>query len=152
MKIESVEVIPMAKESKWKDAPRKFEVSMITTDYVTWFTKMYDDILSYDAEPKIDEVCIRFAKKQQAFMLAPTALFGSHVYVAKSRSADTLDGVVVDGPLYRVAAYMIDDTTTEKTVERKYIDPVSFAPMYGLWYPQKKAYKILYGELTNVQG
>jgi hypothetical protein len=150
MKIESIEVIPMTKESKWEDVPRQFEVSMITTDYVTWFTKMYDDVMSYDKEPKIDEDCIKFAKQQQAFMLAPTALFGQLVYAAKSRSADTLDGVVIDGPLYRVEYYMTDDTSAEKTVERTYIDPVSFAPMHGLWYPQKKAYKVRYGQVMNV--
>jgi hypothetical protein len=155
MKIESIEVIPMAKESKWEDAERIFEVSMITTDYVTWFTNMYDSAVSYNNEfvfPKLDETCLSFAKKQQAFMLGPTAIFGPSVYVAKSRSADTLDGVVIDGPLYRVEYAMTDDTSAEKTVERKYIDPVTFLPMDGLWYPQKKTYKVRYGQVMNVQG
>ena len=156
MKIESVEVIPMSKESKWEDAPRIFEVSMITTDYVTWFTKMYDDYLSYAPDgfpkPELDEACVLFAKKQQAFMLAPTAIFGPIVYAAKSRSADTLDGVVIDGPLYRIETYMADDTSAEKTVERRYVDPVTFLPMHGLWYPQKKRYKVRYGQVMNVQG
>ena len=153
MKIESVEVIPMSKESKWEDAPRKFEVSMITTDYVTWFTKMYDDYLSYATDGfhklELDEACVLFAKKQQAFMLAPTAIFGPIVYASKSRSADTLDDVVIDGPLYRIETYMADDTSAEKTVERRYVDPVTFLPTHGLWYPQKKRYKVRYGEAMN---
>ena len=154
MKIESVEVIPMAKESKWEDVPRQFEVSMITTDYVVWFTKMYDDYLSYAPDgfpkPELDESCVLFAKKQHAFMLAPTAIFGSLVYVAKSRSTESLDNVVLDGPLYRLEYYMADDTSAEKTVERTYIDPVTFLPIHGLWYPQKKMYKVRYGQVMNV--
>jgi len=154
MKIESVEVIPMSKESKWEDAPKVFEVSMITTDYVVWFTKMYDDYLSYAPDgfpkPELDESCVLFAKKQQAFMLAPTAMFGSLVYVAKSRSAESLSNVIIDGPLYRIETYLADDKSAEKTVERTYIDPVTFLPIHGLWYPQKKMYKVRYGQVMNV--
>jgi hypothetical protein len=149
MKIESIEVIPMTKESKWEDVPRQFEVSMITTNFGEWFTRMYDDVLSYDTKANIDSECIKFAKKQQAFMLAPTAIFGSQVYVAKSRLSETLDDVVIDGPLYRVEAYMTDDTSADKTVERTYVDPNTFETLEGLWYPQKKVYKIRFGMLMN---
>ncbi len=155
MKIESVEVIPMSKESKWEDAESLFEVSMITTDYVMWFTKMYDDYLSYpDAVPKpeLDEACVAFAKKQHAFMLAPTAMFGSLVYSAKTLSVESLDDVVIGGPLYRVETYLKDDLEAGKTIERTYIDPVSFMPKYGAWYPQKKMYRVRYGTVMNVQG
>jgi hypothetical protein len=152
MIIESVQVIPMSKESKWEEAPREFEVSNITTDYVKWFTNMYDDILSYteiEYRPEIDNFCLEFAKKQHAFMLSPTAIFGPLVYAAKSKVVDVLDNVVIDGPLYSINVYMTDDTNAEKTVERKYIDPISFAPRYGLWHPQKKMYKIRYGNIVN---
>jgi hypothetical protein len=152
MEIESIQVIPMSKESKWEDITPVFEVSMITTDYVIWFTKMYDDLLSYgdnNYKPELDKSCLEFAKKQQAYMLAPTAIFGSQIYAAKSKTADTLDGVVIDGPLYRVECYVADDMSAEKTVEKTYIDPVTFLPTHGLWYPQKKMYKVRYGQLMN---
>lgn len=152
MKIESVEVIPMAKESKWEDTPRVFEVSMITTDYVIWFTRTWDCFMSHGTEilkPEMDGACIEFAKRQQAFMLAPVAIFGNQVYAAKSKKADTLDGVVIDGPLYSVETYMTDDKSAGKTVERTYMDPETFVVQHGLWYPQKKAYKVRYGTIIN---
>jgi len=154
MKIESIEVIQMTKESKWEDVPQRFEVSMITTDYDTWFTRVYGAAISSNIEelvPKLDETCLSFAKRQQAFLLAPTAIFGPVVYSAVSRAADTLDDIVIDGPLYRVEYYMLDDTSAEKTVERKYIEPVTSLPTYGLWYPQKKVYKVRYGQVMNFQ-
>jgi hypothetical protein len=149
MEIESVQVIPMLKDSKWEDTNRIFEVSMITTDYATWFTSIYEEILSFVeiARPETDENCVNFAKRQQAFMVAPTAMFGSSVYVVKTITADNLIDIVIDGPLYKVNVFMVDDMSAEKTVERKYVDPVSFMPMYGLWYPQKKTYKVRYGAL-----
>jgi len=155
MEIESIEVIPMSKESKWEDLPRIFEVSMITTDYVTWFTRMYDDIFSYNIDsniinPKLDESCLSFAKKQQAFMLAPTASFGSIIYAVNSKMVDTLDNIVINGPLYRVNYKMVDDMSTEKTVERTYVDPVTFRTKHGPWYSQKKVYKVRYGSVINV--
>jgi hypothetical protein len=152
MIITSVEVIQMSKESKWEDIPREFEVSNITTDYLKWSDNMFDHILSYtetDCVPEIDNFCLEFAKKHQAYMLAPTAKFGHLFYLSESKVVDTLDNVIIDGPLYRVYAFMKDDTSAEKTEERKYIDPVSFAPRYGLWYPQKKMYKIRYGYIAN---
>ncbi len=64
MEIESVQVIPMLKDSKWEDTNRIFEVSMITTDYATWFTSIYEEILSFVeiARPETDENCVNFCK------------------------------------------------------------------------------------------
>jgi len=98
-------------------------------------------------DQKQTRIVLIFAKRQQAFMLAPTAMFGSSVYVVKTITADNLIDIVIDGPLYKVNVFMVDDMSAEKTVERKYVDPVSFMPMYGLWYPQKKTYKVRYGAL-----
>lgn len=148
MQIESVEVIPMSKESKWEDAPKTFEVSMITTDYVKWLTSMYDEYLD-SANSGIDGACILFAKRQQAFMLAPTAIFGSTVYCAVSRVTETLDNLQLDGPLYRVQTLRIDDKDSGKSVERLYTDPETFNKVYGLWYPEKKVYKVRYGQVID---
>jgi len=146
MEIESVTVIPMSKESKWEDdESQSFEVYGITTDYVTWFTQFMDV-----ADPKtgfelFDDDCRAFAKKQNAFMITPTALFGKTTFAAKSRLSYTLDGLVLDGPLYRIFAIEDFDETAEKSVEQTYIDPVTFQTKTGLWYPKKKIYKIIYG-------
>jgi hypothetical protein len=152
MIIESIEVIPMTKESKWEDAPRLFEVSMITTDYVKWFAKACEDMLPHQDRIKIniDGHCIEFAKRQKVFMLAPTAIFGTIMYAAKSKIVDTLDGIFIDGPLYRVEYVVKDDISAEKTVERTYVDPTTSLPMHGLWYPQKKMYNVRYGHEFNV--
>jgi hypothetical protein len=143
----------LPEDGKWENTSAYFEVFGITTDYVTWATEMYDDVLSYpieNPESLIDKACITFAKKQHAFMLSPTALFGKLTYVAESIVTEKLENIRIDGPLYRVIRYTTDDVSAGKSVERPYIDPVSFEPKYGLWYPQKHGYKIRYGKQMNV--
>jgi chlorite dismutase len=144
MEIESVQVIPMSKESKWEDVPRKFEVSFITTDYVTWLSS-YADSLNAQDQTMLDKECIAFAKRQSAYMMAPTAMFDNTMYAAKSRVSDTLEGVVIDGPLYRVTVEEVEDKTAEKTEFKKYIDPETFEVKEGFWYPMKKRYRLRYG-------
>jgi hypothetical protein len=139
VKIESVEVIPMSKESKWEDLPSKFEVAYITTSFEKWYVNLLEQGKYLDAE------CIAFAKAQPAFMTAPTGIFDKQVYSAKARSAETLDGLVLDGPLYRISIAEIDDTNSEKSIYRKYVDPNTFEPKEGFWYSKKKVYKIRYG-------
>lgn len=143
MKVESVQIIPMSKESKWEDIPNQFEVFAITTDFTLWF----DSISSYIEESKaaIDEECIAFAKRQAAYMTAPTAMFGDVIYIAKTILSDTLENVVTNGPLYAVMSEQVEDRSAEKTAFKKYIDPKTFEVKEGLWYPMKKRYKIRYG-------
>ena len=143
MKIESVEVIPMTKESKWEDLPKKFEVAGITTSFEKWYVGVLEHGEYLDAE------CIAFAKVQPAFMTAPTALFDKQLYSAKARMAETLEGLLLDGPLYRISVTEIDDETGEKSIYRKYVDPQTFEMKEGFWYPKKKAYKIRYGFLDK---
>lgn len=143
MKIESVEVIPMSKESKWEDLPSKFEVASITTSFDKWYTGALEN------GEKMDADCIAFARGQHAFMTAPTGMFDKQVYSAKARSAETLDGLVLDGPLYRISIAEIDDTNSEKSIYRKYVDPQTFEVKEGFWYSKKKVYKIRYGFPNN---
>jgi hypothetical protein len=143
VKIESVEVIPMSKESKWEDLPSKFEVAYITTSFDKWYTGALEN------GEKMDTECIAFAKGQHAFMTAPTGMFDRLVYSAKARTAETLDGLVLDGPLYRISVTEIDDETSEKSIYRKYIDTETFETKEGFWYSKKKAYKIRYGFLNK---
>jgi hypothetical protein len=137
----------MSKESKWEDAPKPFEVFGITTDYVTWLSAYVDKQSTENSE--LDENCIKFAKGQQAYMLSPTAIFGNVVYASKSRRSNTLEGVVIDGPLYRVNVEEVDDKSAEKTVFTKYIDPETFELKEGLWYPKKKQYRLRYGVIEQ---
>ena len=139
MKIESVEVIPMSKESKWEEVPKKFEVASITTSFDKWYTGALENGEKMDAE------CIAFAKGQHAFMTAPTGIFDKQVYAAKSCIAETIDGLVLDGPLYRISIEEIDDTNSEKSIYRKYVDPNTFEPKEGFCHSKKKGYKIRYG-------
>lgn len=148
MEIESVTVIPMSKESKWEDMPAAFQVCFITTSFKDWYINVLEQSNKFE-NMKIDEVCIAFAKKQQAFMLAPTGIFGQTMYVAKTRIVETLDGLVIDGPLYHITTAEIDDMDSEKTVQTKYIDPVTFELKEGPWYSKKQVYKVRYG-VANV--
>lgn len=133
----------MSKESKWEDLPSKFEVASITTSFDKWYTGALEN------GEKMDDDCIAFARGQHAFMTAPTGMFDKQVYSAKARSAETLDGLVLDGPLYRISIAEIDDTNSEKSIYRKYVDPNTFEPKEGFWYSKKKVYKIRYGFPNN---
>lgn len=157
MKIESVEVIPMRKDSLFEATPLQgFECSFITTSYDEWRPAVIDEYLKRTAEnqskisqpQEFDDVCEKFAKSQKAFMLAPTAIFHDRVYVAKTAKLPTPDHLFAMGnvgPVYMVIKVFVDDMEAGKTVERFYVDPASFAPMYGMWYPQKAMYMLRYG-------
>lgn len=141
MIIESIQTIPLSKESKFEDVPNTFEVAFITTSYEDWRTK----VIEYSSLVEIDLFCYQFAEKQKAFMLAPTAVFGTVAYAAKTVKVDSLDNISIDGPLYMVNTIEVDDVDAEKNIFRKYVDPESFALKEGLWHPTKKAYRIRYG-------
>ena len=114
MKIESVEVIPMSKESKWEDIRTPFEVSFITTSFDEWYArtlKHQEETGTSEYSIKMDDACISFAKMQQAFMLSPTGRFGQTLYVAKAIAVENLDGIIIDGPLYQVANVVMFDLT-----------------------------------------
>jgi hypothetical protein len=145
MKIESIEVIPMSKESKWEGVVKQFDVFNITTNYADWRQWLINTEKTTGVEFSMDKSCFAFARAQKAFMTSVLAIFGTTTYEAKSRVTDTLDGVTLDGLLYTVETYETADETAEKTVMRKYLDPDTFETKEGLWYPNKKIYKIRYG-------
>lgn len=114
MKIESVEVIPMSKESKWEDIRTPFEVSFITTSFDEWYAqtlKNREATGALENGEKMDDACIAFAKAQQGFMLSPTGRFGQTLYVAKAKAVENLDGIIIDGPLYQVTNVVMFDLT-----------------------------------------
>lgn len=152
MKIESVEVIPMTKDSKWEEASNPFEVYNITTSFIEWTNDFFSKENSKDPDMKeiMDDSCWAFAEKQCAFMMTPTAKFGNDIYVAKRKRVSSLDGVVIDGPLYRVSITQIDDIEAGKIEKRSYINPETFEKEFGLWYPKKTAYIIRYGDASVV--
>ena len=145
MEIESVEVILMSKESRFEDVEETaFELYAITTDYVTWLSdRIKNDTLNTSEE------CLKFAKRQKAFMLAPTALFDKITYSARSTQVDSLDGLMISGPLLDVHPVSVSDETAGKTVMQTYRDPTTFEEKTGLWYPQKTAYIVRYGVNIN---
>lgn len=153
MKIESVEVIPMRKESIWEDISNPFEVAGITTSYEEW-EKFFVDYInkqnrmsdhSFSIKIEFNDECKKFAKLQHAFMTTPTSLFGKITFVSKSIKVNTLENMVLEGPLHNVHTISIDDIDAGKTVERHYVDKASFQPMFGMWYPKKEIYLIRYG-------
>lgn len=157
MKIESVEVIPMRKDSMFEDTPlRSFECSL-TTSYEQW-RPIVDNHLSFNMDagdyskvkkgPEFDSVCEKFAKSQKAFMTGPTGIFHDIVYVARSVAMPTEDHLFAmsnTGPLYVVFKEYVDDVEAGKTEERFYVDPTTFQPMHGMWYPYKAQYRLRYG-------
>jgi hypothetical protein len=145
MKIESIEVIPMSKESRFEDAEETaFVTHNITTDFETWFSTQERHNRPYDKDT------IKFAKKQHAFMLAITAMFGTLVYGTRSIQVDSLDDVILSGPLFSVHSTEVFDEVEGIPVFQPYIDPYTFETKIGLSYPEKgiyrkKVYKVVYG-------
>lgn len=156
MKIESVEVIPMRKDSMFEDTPlQSFECSL-TTSYDEWRPNIetalgynyggdYDKVMK---KPEFDDACEKFARSQKAFMMGPTGIFHDIVYTARSVALPTADHLFAmsnTGPLYVVFKEYVDDVDAGKTEERFYVHPDTFQPMYGLWYPYKERYRLRYG-------
>jgi hypothetical protein len=161
MKIESVEVIPMRKESMFEETPlNTFECSL-TTSYDEWrphidkhldYSKDLGDFSKVKKHPEFDEVSEKFARSQKAYMMGPTGIFHDIVYQARSVALpdeDHLFALSNTGPLYVVYKEYIDDISVDKSVERFYVDPDTFMPMYGLWYPYKTQYRLRYGVRLN---
>lgn len=157
MKIESIEVIPMRKDSMFEAIPlQSFECSL-TTSYEQW-RPLVDKHLSFNTEtgdyskvkkhPEFDEVCEKFAKSQKAYMTGPTGIFHDNVYEARAIALPTVDHLFAmsnTGPLYVVFKEYVDDVEAGKIEERFFVDPNTFQPMYGLWYPHKAQYHLRYG-------
>lgn len=148
MKIESVEVIPSTKESKFEDVEHEFEVFGMTTSFDEWETFMIEkakrdkEIISYDDQ------CRRFALKHKAFMMAPVAMFGNtYASIAREIEVEYLDSMPPLGPLFSVYKRKIEDTQAGKTVFRPYINRETFKEEVGMWYPLKKVCVIRYGKM-----
>jgi hypothetical protein len=110
MKIESVEVIPMRKDSMFENVPiQSFECNL-TTSYEVWrplvdqYLNLYESRDNYskvEKKPEFDEVCEKFAKSQKAYMTGPTGIFHDSVYIARAvalPSADHLLALSNTGP------------------------------------------------------
>jgi len=151
MKIESVEVIPSTKESKFEDVEHEFEVFGMTTSFDEWETFMIEKI-KQDAEVNkhmsYDDQCRNYALKHQAFMTAPIAIFGN-TYMAATREIELgyLDLMPPLGPLFSVYKRKIEDTQAGKTVFRPYINRETFKEEVGVWYPLKEVCVIRYGKM-----
>lgn len=158
MKIESVEVIPMRKESMFEAIPTQSFDCSLTTSYEEWRLIIADTHLSFNPAagdysklkkpPEFDEVCEEFARAQKAYMIGPTGIFHDIVYAARSvklPTADHLFAMSNTGPLYMVFKEYVDDVEAGKTEERFFVDPNTFQPMYGMWYPYKTQYRLRYG-------
>ena len=156
MKIESVEVIPMRKDSIFEDETlQQFECISITTSYDEWklhhdkYMKEYQKFQTTAPHPEFDEHCERFAKGQSAFMLAPVAKFDQSMYEVRTKSVENPDQLFMfadSGPLFSIEKIYLEDKEAGKTIERLYEE--SFTPKFGLWYPFKSVYKIRYGVKT----
>ena len=157
MKIESVEVIPMRKDSIFEETPLKSFECSLTTSYDEW-RPIVDKHISFNVgagdyekikkRPEFDTVCEKFAKSQKAYMTGPTGIFHDIIYQARSvamPSEDHLFAMSNTGPLYIIFKEYVDDVDAGKTEERFYVDPNTFQPMYGFWYPHKAQYRLRYG-------
>lgn len=150
MKIESVEVIPMTKESKFEDVEREFEVFAMTTSFDEWESFALEAIKresKYNNHVQYDEQCRNYALKHQAFMTAPVAKFGN-TYMVVTRRVETeyLDSFPPLGPLYSVYKTKMEDKAAGKTVFRKYRNSETFKEETGMWYPLKEVCVIRYGK------
>lgn len=153
MQIESVEVIPMNKETIFGDYEESFEVYGITTDVHKWLKKQYSDGLSNSTiadgfeDYTITKEIIEFAKKQKIFMMGPTAKLGYDVYEPRSFAVESLEEVKLEGPLINIAKIKVPDHSKE-LIPVSYLDVGPSGDLEykkGQGYPKKESYKIRYG-------
>jgi hypothetical protein len=147
MQFENDNVVFLRKENKTKDV-KQFEACAITTDFASWFIHNF---LCYADDDKIifDKNCFDFAKRQHVYMIAPAAMFGNAIYAAKTKIFDSLENVVIDGPLYSIVAEQIEDRTAYKNDIKQYIDSQTREVKKELCYPMKKRYIVKYGVIIN---
>lgn len=110
MKIESVEVIPMRKDSIFEEKYEDTFDCTITTSYEEWLEPMMNiidknnDLGLESIFSEFDSVCEEFAKSQKAYMIQPAAIFHSTMYIAKTSQVEKeeLYAISNKGPLYMV--------------------------------------------------
>jgi hypothetical protein len=147
--IDSIEVIPMSKDSKFEAVDNDFEVYGITTEFSKWFEGVSNggtDATDFGYD-HVNGECLAFARKQQAFMTAPTAIFAGQLYQARTIKTESLDGSI-QGPLYQVFKKYESDTTKGKTVEGEYLNEKTLMIEKGLGYPTKPIFMIRYGVIV----
>lgn len=134
----------MSKDSKFEAVDNDFEVYGITTEFSKWFEVVSNNEFGHD---HINAECLSFARKQQAFMTAPTAVFAGQLYQARTIQTESLDGSI-QGPLYQVFKKYESDTTKGKTVEGEYLNEKTLMIEKGLGYPTKPIFMIRYGVIV----
>lgn len=103
-RIESIEVIPMNKESIFEEPYSEDEIFGCSLSYQEWKQKVAPRITTYESE-KADEVWFGFgldllsetdaiAAKFKGFMFGPTAKYGKHILIAKSRTAKSVEDIL----------------------------------------------------------
>ena len=127
---------------------KQFEVTGFTTSFDEWIKIHVNKDIKYNS---MDHNCLRFAMRQHGFMTALKATIGTEEYKVgseeKTITTDTLDDVVIDGPLYSVYYLDVDDMSAEKTVYKQYVNPHTFETKEGMWYPTKRFYRVRCGFL-----
>jgi len=102
--IESIEVIPMNKESIFEEPYSEDEIFGCSLSYDEWAMKVAPRITTHESK-KADDVWYGFgldylketdqiAAKFKGFMFGPTAKYGKHVLMAKSKKAKSIEEIL----------------------------------------------------------
>lgn len=147
MEIESIEVIPMNKESIFNDMKEPFEVCGLTTSLTEWMewvkARINHDIFDIDLS---DPIIKSFIENQSLFMTLPFSKIGSMLFESRSIlvEKEQLEYLKLDGPLHNIYKIQVEDKTKEM-IHGTYMNMETFKEEKGMVYPKKNVYRIRYG-------
>ena len=118
-KIESIEVIPMNKESIFDEPYSEDEIVNIAITYEEWETFNYNrtnemnssSTFNSDFKDEVKDDLLEFAKKAKGYMINPTAKIGTKMIVAKTYKANSIEELNEKIDPNKIYIYMIYYTT-----------------------------------------
>lgn len=118
-KIESIELIPMNKESIFDEPYVEDEIVNIAVSYEEWKTFNYNRTnemnsnsnFNTEFKDEVKEDLLEFAKKVKGYMISPTAKIGTKMIVAKTNKVESIKELNEKLDPSKIYLYMIYYTT-----------------------------------------
>ena len=119
MKIESIEFIPMSKDSIFEEPYIEDEIVNIAVSYEEWKSFNDNSINERNSNINIDsnlkdevkEDLLEYAKKAKGYMICPTAKIGKTMLVSKAKRAENIAHLYSSLDASKIYLYMIHYTT-----------------------------------------
>lgn len=159
-RIESIEVIPMNKESIFEQPYSEFEMFACSLSYEDWASRMIP-IMKGNPDEKIEgsfpgmgydilQETRQIADKFKGFMWAPTAKYGTNVLMAKHKKFESIQQILdtdfSNCFLYTVGGQFMKYNTHPNPFDPT-IDPEKYLEVMAPYTKEEYTYTIRYAEL-----